>query len=80
MNEKTISLKEDEQKQIEEYSSYGKQSSYGIPPWKIDAAFLSRPLFPPFPRGNSVVRAAAKFGSSITVRLRGLRERLDTSN
>ena len=80
MNEKTISLKEDEQKQRKEYSSNGKQSSYGIPPRKIGAAFLSRPLFRVFPRGDSVVRAAAKFGSSITVHLRELGEGLDTSN
>ena len=80
MDEQTISLKEDEQKQRKEYSRYGKQRSYGLPPWKIGAAFLSRPLFRVFPRGDSVVRAAAKFGSSITVRLRGLREGLDTSN
>ena len=80
MNEKTMSPKEDEQKQRKEYSSYGKQSSYGIPPWKIGAAFLSRPLFRVFPRGDSVVRAAAKLGSSITVRLRELTEGLDTSN
>ena len=80
MNEKTISLKEDEQKQRKEYSSYGKQTSYGIPPWKNGAASLSRPFFRVFPRGDSVVRAAAKFGSSITGRLRGLREGLDTSN
>ena len=71
MNENTISLKEDEQKQRKEYSSYGKQSSYGIPPWKIGAAFLSRPLFRAFRRGDSVVRAAPKLGSSIIVRLRG---------
>ena len=80
MDEKTISLKEDEQKQRKEYISYGKQSSYGIPPWKIGAAFLSHPLFRVFSRGDSVDRAAAKFGSSITVPLRGLREGLDTSN
>ena len=79
MNEETISLKEDEQKQRKEYSCYGKQSSYGIPPWKIGAVFF-RPLFRVFPRGDSVVRATAKFGSSITVRLRGLRDGLDTSN
>ena len=80
MNEKTISLKEDEQKQRKEYSSHGKQNSYGIHPWKVGAAFLSRPLLRVFPRGDSVVRAAAKLGSSITVRLRGQREGLDTSN
>ena len=79
MNEKTTSLKEDEQKQRKEYSSYGKQSSYGIPPWKIGAAFLSRPLFRVFRRGVSVVRAAAKIGSSITVGLQELGEGLDTS-
>ena len=57
-----------------------KQSSYGIPPWKMGAAFLSRPLFRVFPLGDSVVRIAAKFGSSVTVRLRELTEGLDTSN
>ena len=40
MNEKTISLKEDEQKQRKEYSIYEKQSSYGIPPWKIGDDFF----------------------------------------
>ena len=40
MNEETISLKEDEQKQRKEYSCYGKQSSYGILPWKIGAVFF----------------------------------------
>ena len=80
MNEKTISLKEGEQKQKKEYSSYRKHSSYGIPPWKIGAGFLSRPLFHAFSRGDSDVRAAAKFGSSITLRLRELGEGLDTSN
>ena len=80
MKEKTISLKEDEQKQRKEYICHGKQNNYGIPPWKIGAAFLSRPLLRVFPRGDSVVRAAAKLGSSITVRLPELREGLDTSN
>ena len=63
-----------------EYNNYGIQSTHGIPPWKIGAAFLSRPLFRVFPLGDSVVRAAAKFGSSVTVRLRELTEALDTSN
>ena len=80
MNETTISLKEDERKQREEYSSYRKQNSYGSPPWKIGAGFLSRPVFRVFPRGDSDVRAAAKFGSSITVRLRELGDGLGTSN
>ena len=80
MNETTISLNENEQKERKEYSSYRKQSSYGIPPWKIGAGFLSCPLFRVFPRGDSDAKAAAKFRSSITVRLRELGDGLDTSN
>ena len=72
--------KKDEQKQRREYSSHGKQNSYGIPPWKTGAALLSRPLFRVFPRGDSVAKATAKLGSSITVRLRELTGGLHTSN
>ena len=57
-----------------------QKGSYGIPPWKIGAAFLSRPLFRVFPRGDSDIRAAAKFASSVTVRLRELTGGLETSN
>ena len=57
-----------------------QKGSYGIPPWKIGAAFLSRPLFRVFPRGDSDIRAAVKFGSSVTVRLRELTGGLETSN
>ena len=45
----------------------------------MGAAFLSRPLLLAFPRGDSVARAAAKFGSSVTVRLRELAGGLQTS-
>ena len=41
-------------------SSPQTPNSYGIPPWKTGAAFLFRPLFRVFPRGDSVVKAAAK--------------------
>ena len=57
-----------------------QKGTYGIPPWKIGAAFLSCPLFRVFPRGESDIRAAVKFGSSVTVRLRELTGGLETSN
>ena len=44
------------------------------------SSFLSRPLYRVFPRGDSDIRAAAKFGSSVTVRLRELTGGLETSN
>ena len=51
MKEKTKSLTEDEQKH-KRSTAVKKQSSYGIPPWKMGAAFLSRPLFRVFPLGD----------------------------
>ena len=57
-----------------------QKGTYGIPPWKIGAAFLSRPLFCVFPRGESDITAAVKFGSSVTVRLREPTGGLETSN
>ena len=63
-----------------ERSTSVTKGSYGIPPWKIGAAFLSRPLLLVFPRGDPDYRAASKFGSSVTVRLRELTGGLETSN